>query len=64
MGYSPWGCKESDMTERLSARFYEGVHLYKHMFLENGICKIKGAARAIKPRLNIQYNFTQQNRMK
>ena len=22
MGYSPWGCKESDMTERLSTIFF------------------------------------------
>ena len=25
VGYSPWGHKESDMTERASASFYKGL---------------------------------------
>ena len=25
VGYSPWGCKESDMTEKASASFYKGL---------------------------------------
>ena len=28
MGYSPWGCKESDTTERLNYRLYYFLFLY------------------------------------
>ena len=28
MGYSPWGCKESDTTEQLST--YAHAHVYAH----------------------------------
>ena len=28
MGYSPWGCKESDMTERLSTAHYNVKYTY------------------------------------
>ena len=31
VGYSPWACKESDMTERLSTHAYLGVGLLDHM---------------------------------
>ena len=31
MDYSPWGCKESDMTEQLSLHFTSSVHNF--MFL-------------------------------
>ena len=30
MGYSPWGCKESDTTERLSLSYYSCVCLSTH----------------------------------
>ena len=32
VGYSPWGCKESDMTERLhfSMKIFHGKALYPH----------------------------------
>ena len=29
VGYSPWGCKESDMTERLHFHIRTYVHTYK-----------------------------------
>ena len=28
VGYSPWGCKESDTTERLSARAHTHTHTH------------------------------------
>ena len=29
MGYSPWGCKKSDMTERLSTRSTSHLRIFK-----------------------------------
>ena len=29
VAYSPWGCKESDMTERLSAHTHTHTHMFK-----------------------------------
>ena len=39
MGYSLWGCKESDMTERLSThiRIYRDIYLYICMYIHTCI---------------------------
>ena len=38
VGYSPWGCKESDMTEHLSTstkpKFKKRVHIYIKLYRE------------------------------
>ena len=30
-GYSPWGCKESDVTEQLSTHTHTHMHTYTHI---------------------------------
>ena len=35
VGYSPWSCKESDMTEQLRTA---QLNLLKHLTVENGTC--------------------------
>ena len=32
MGYSPWGCKELDMTERLSTHTHKFIHTHTHTY--------------------------------
>ena len=32
MGYSPWGCKESDTTERLSVYTHTHTHTHTHTY--------------------------------
>ena len=36
-GYSPWGCKESDMTEQLSTYMCVCVCVYTHTYINESI---------------------------
>ena len=33
MGYSPWGCKESDMNERLHFTSYIYIYIYIYVYI-------------------------------
>ena len=37
MGYSPWGCKESDTTEWLRARVHTHTHTHTHTYFLKGL---------------------------
>ena len=46
MGYSLWGSRESDMTERLSTQAYTHTHVYIHIVLQ--VCVASLVAQTVK----------------
>ena len=46
MGYSPWGCKESDMTERLN--FHRWEYIKKKKMCINGLINKTILAKRLK----------------